>query len=68
MNNAPDRTDAALAATQETSATPDAVRVGTAEASGMPSLAEKQPDLPDPTDEVLVDQACLLYTSDAADE
>jgi len=57
MNNAPDPTDAALAATQETSATPDAVRVGTAQASSMPSLAETQPDLPDPTDEVLVDQA-----------
>ncbi|MCR9098132.1 MAG: TetR/AcrR family transcriptional regulator [bacterium] len=60
MNDAPHPTDAARAATEETSRTPDAVRIGTADASGMPTTSEPagaQPDPPDPADEVLVDQA-----------
>ena len=60
MENAPKPTDAALAATEETSRTRDTALIGTADASDMPTHVEPnglQSDPADPSDEVLVDQA-----------
>lgn len=57
MTNAPHPNEAAHAATDETPTPPDAVRIGGTDDPGMTSSVEPRPDPPDPSDEVLVDQA-----------